>query len=152
MIYFLITIAAIIIDQITKYLAVVHLKGNDPKVIIDGFFKLFYLENAGAAFGMFHGKQGFFFAITVVVVVAITYEMIRLKHTNPFLSVILALILGGTIGNFIDRIRYSYVVDFLSFTFFGKDFAVFNVADMCITVGAILLLIYIIIFDKDGKN
>lgn len=110
------------------------------------------MENAGAAFGMFHGKQGFFFAITVVVVVAITYEMIRLKNTNPFLSVILALILGGTIGNFIDRIRYSYVVDFLSFTFFGKDFAVFNVADMCITVGAILLLIYIIIFDKDGKN
>ena len=89
---------------------------------------------------------------TLLSVVDITYEMIRLKNTNPFLSVILALILGGTIGNFIDRLRYSYVVDFLSFTFFCKDFAVFNVADMCITVGAILLLIYIIIFDKNGKN
>lgn len=152
MIYFLITIVAIIIDQITKHMATLHLKGNEPKVIIDGFFKLFYLENAGAAFGMFHGKQGFFFAITVVVVVGITYEMIKLKNTNPFLSVVLALILGGTIGNFIDRLRHSYVVDFLSFTFFGKDFAVFNVADICITVGAILLLIYIIFLDNNGNN
>lgn len=145
----ILTILLVLIDQISKFLVVLNLKGQAPLIIKEGVLNFFYLENGGAAFGMLQGRKIFFTVITVAVVIVLLRVLMRDYKNSPLvLKFIISLILGGTIGNFIDRIRLQYVVDFISVRIFGYDFAVFNIADTFIVVGTILLIIYIIINDK----
>jgi signal peptidase II len=113
---------------------------------------LTYVENRGAAFGTMMGGRWFFVALTVIVVVAggIYYSKIYNKDKSKIASLALVLVAGGAIGNCIDRLFRGYVVDMLSFNFFGYSFPVFNFADICVVIGAVLLVVSLC-FTKEGK-
>lgn len=142
---FLITILIIVLDQISKYAAVKYLKGNNPYIIIKNFFQLYYVENYGAAFGILQDRKVFFIIITSIVIVSITFVLIKSSYNlNRLMEVALAILLGGSIGNLIDRIRLGYVIDFISVKLGkGYDFPVFNIADMSIVVGTFLIMIMV---------
>ncbi|MDO5028255.1 MAG: signal peptidase II [Bacillota bacterium] len=145
-------LVCIFLDQLTKYIVLGQLKGRPPVIIIDNFLSFAYVENRGAAFGILQGRKIFFIIITLISVAIISYILIfNYKKLPKTIIISLGAILGGTIGNFIDRIRLGYVVDFVSMRFFDKyDFAVFNLADAFIVLGAFFLMIYIIFFE--GKK
>ena len=143
------SIILIIIDQFTKYLVVTNIANENPVVLIDNFLKLYYIENRGAAFGILQGFRSLFTVITVLVLLFLIVFLIRNYNKVPFIYLVsFSLLIGGTIGNFIDRIRLHYVVDFISMRFFGHDFAIFNFADMFIVLGTILISIGIVLHDN----
>lgn len=135
----------VILDQISKHAAIKYLKGEKPYILIENFLQLEYLENYGAAFGILQNKKMFFVLVTSLVIVGIIVIFVKdSAQFNKIMNIALAMLLGGTIGNFIDRIRFSYVVDFISVKFFGTyNFPVFNVADMFIVVGTFLIVIMV---------
>lgn len=145
------SIILIIIDQFTKYLVVTNIANENPVVLIDNFLKLYYIENRGAAFGILQGFRSLFTVITILVLLFLIVFLIRNYNKVPFIYLVsFSLLIGGTIGNFIDRIRLHYVVDFISMRFFGHDFAIFNFADMFIVLGTILISIGIVLHDNKG--
>lgn len=147
---YLITVILIILgDQISKLAAIKYLKGKGPYVIIEDFFQLYYVENTGAAFGILKNGRVFFIIISILVIIFVTLFMYRYLSTLTItMRIALAMFLGGAIGNLIDRIRFGYVVDFLSFRLpWGYDFPVFNIADTFIVVSTILIMA-LIIFNK----
>lgn len=148
MVFFL-SIFIIILDQVTKTAAINHLKGGPPYVIIDNLFQLYYVENKGAAFGILQERRTFFIIITLIILVLISLFIIKNYHElNRLSKFALAILLGGAAGNLIDRIRFGYVVDFLSVKLMnGYNFPVFNIADMFIVSGTIIL-VGLILFDK----
>jgi len=138
--------AVVVIDQIIKNVLVKALE-NGPIVVIKNFFNLIYVENYGIAFGMFKNKTIFFIITQCIISVFIAFVIYKLHDKSIPVTICLSLILGGAIGNLIDRIRLGYVIDFLSFTIFPP---VFNIADSAIVVGAILLSL-ILVFNKEIK-
>lgn len=146
-----IVVVAILLDQYTKYLAVVNLKDNAALVLWDGVFELSYLENRGAAFGLLQNRQIFFICITIVISVFIFYCYIRIPKTGRYLPLRLCgiFIVSGAVGNLLDRIRLGYVVDFFYFRLI--DFPVFNVADIYVTVSFIVLLILVFFCYKEEE-
>jgi len=146
--FFLIAIAICVVDQLTKYLAVKYLVFGNPVHIIDGFFDLSLVYNPGAAFGLFANQRLLFFVFTAISIAVIFY--ITLTHTRgkTSLNLLLGAILGGTLGNFIDRIRLGYVVDFLDFHIKDYHWPAFNIADSSICIGIGILSIFIL---KDKK-
>lgn len=141
----------VLLDQWTKVLAVDKLKGKAPFVIWDGVFEFHYHENKGAAWGILQGKQLFFYVLTVVFCLLLLYEMYRLCKNVRYtpLLYILVLLFSGTIGNFIDRIRLQYVVDFIYVKII--NFPIFNLADCYITVSVVLMMILIFFFYTDEE-
>lgn len=139
----IIVFIAIIIDQLSKYFAVKYLKPIGSFPIINNIFHFTYVENRGAAFGILQNRTLFFIVITVIVGTILIYSIVKIPGST-FYKFTLSMILGGAIGNLIDRVRLGYVVDFIDFKFFP---AVFNLADSMIVVGAFLLC-YILIFKK----
>lgn len=152
-IMFLIDIAVLLImvflDQLTKNIAVVKLKDQQAYVLIDGVLEFNYLENKGAAFGMLQNQKIFFVLIAVLFIAAIVFVLIKAPNENKYikLHILLSLICAGAIGNMIDRLRLDYVVDFIYFSLI--NFPIFNVADICVTVSTILLIIMILFVYKD---
>lgn len=140
-IFFLFTILLVFIDQLTKYFAKINLKGKSPFVIIDNILEFVYVENTGAAFGVFKGRMVLFYILTIVVLCAILYFLYKLDFNkfNLLYFIILLLIFSGAIGNFIDRVKNQFVVDFIYFK--PIDFPVFNFADICITCGCIIMIL-----------
>ena len=139
------------LDQWTKVLAVKHLMGQEPFVIWNGVFELHYLENRGAAFGILQGQKGVFLICTALVLAILAFYYNRMPVKKRYLPMrIVGILLGaGAVGNLIDRMMQSYVVDFLYFKLI--DFPIFNVADCYVTVGAILLAILILFVYKDEE-
>ena len=136
------------LDQLTKWLAATHLAGNDPIVLIDGIFELNYIENTGAAFGIFSDSRIMLIVITSVALLGLLYVMISGELGRSKLVLISGtMILSGGVGNMIDRIFRQKVVDF--FYFKAIDFAIFNVADSFIVVGSSLLLLYFLFIHKE---
>lgn len=148
---FILSIIIIFLDQVTKYFAIINLKGTTPNVIIPDFLKLVYVENYGAAFGILKHKKIFFILITFIVIAVISLLLFKYNgKLNIFMKIGSGVLLGGAVGNLIDRIRFGYVVDFISFRLFNAyEFPVFNIADMAIVVGTTIILI-LILFDKQG--
>ena len=142
-------ILLILIDQWTKYMAVLHLKEQPAFVLWKGVFELQYLENKGAAFGMLQGKKWFFIVISVLFILALCYFYLRIPSGKKFwaLRVIAIFLFAGSVGNLIDRILHNYVIDF----FYLKciDFPVFNVADIYVTVFCGLLILLILFYYKE---
>jgi signal peptidase II len=139
------------LDQVTKYLAIVYLKSDGPIPIIKNVFELSYVENRGAAFGIMQNK-GLFFVITTFIILAFIlyyYRKIPKGQKYNLLRWTLLVIVAGAIGNLIDRLYLGYVVDFFYFKLI--NFPVFNVADIYVTVGAILLLILILFVYKEDE-
>jgi len=141
----LVILTTILLDQLSKWLVNTKLKEIGTYPIIEGVFHLHYLENRGAAFGIFQDQRLFFIAITIVITGGILWYLTRYPQDSLLLTMALSLIAGGAIGNLIDRILYGYVVDFFDFQFFP----VFNIADSAIVIGQGLLIYYIL---KDHGN
>ena len=135
---FLIIGALVIIDQLTKYMVVQFLMPVGSVSVIGDFFKLTYLENRGAAFGVFQNQRWIFIVFTFVILAVMLWIGIRYEIKSKMLFTSLVLVTAGGIGNLIDRILLGYVIDFFSFSIFPP---IFNFADCCITIGAIMLLI-----------
>lgn len=135
--------AVVALDQLIKNVLVKALAGG-PITVIKNFFYLIYVENYGIAFGMFKNKTTFFIITQCIISIFIAFMIYRFYNKSIPVTICMSLILGGAIGNLIDRIRIGYVIDYLSFTIFPP---VFNFADSAIVVGAILLSL-ILIFDK----
>lgn len=141
----------VIIDQIIKYFISAYLQPVGSVSVIDNLFSLTYVENKGVAFGMFSEMRWFFVALTAILLAIIIFYMFKKKPKGKFFYICAALIIGGGIGNLIDRIFYGYVIDYLSLSFFPP---VCNFADYCITAGTIMLVIYLLFFSDifDGSK
>lgn len=139
-------IILILIDQYTKYLAVIRLKDKAAFNIINGVLELNYLENKGAAFGMLQNQKVFFIFVAIVILSVIAYVLFKTpdKRKYTVLHVLLSLIAAGAIGNMIDRIRYDYVVDFIYFVLI--NFPIFNVADIYVSVSTVVLVILLLFY------
>lgn len=134
--YLVIITALVVIDQWSKYLAEVYLKPIVSHPIIPGIFHLTYGRNTGAAFSILQDKQIFLIIFTMVILSMLTFYLIKnIKKGSRLLNFSLAFILGGALGNLIDRIRLSYVVDMFDFTLI--NFPVFNSADIFVVLGTI---------------
>ena len=136
-----------VLDQVTKYFAFSNLKPIDTHPLIPKLIELNYETNEGVAWGMLAGKKWIFIPTSLIAIGIVIYLLIRYrKEISPLLSISLAMIAGGGIGNQIDRIMNGYVIDFLNFLFI--DFPVFNVADCFVSVGCVLAIFSILVFDR----
>ena len=144
-------IAAVLLDQLTKYWAAASLKGNEPFVIIKGVFELRYLENRGAAFGLMQNMQIVFVIGAVAVIAAVLFLYGKMPPAARFLPlrVCAVLLCAGAVGNMIDRLRLNYVIDFFYFRLI--DFPIFNVADIYVSVGTAALAVLILFYYKCKK-
>lgn len=134
------------LDQLFKYLVVANIAPGETVTVIPGLLDFVYVKNEGAAFGVLQGAQWLLIAVTFVALAAFAWIVARSKLQNKLLYWACGLILGGGVGNLIDRIVYRYVVDYISVSFFPP---ICNFADYCITAGVIVLLVYLF-FGKDS--
>lgn len=141
----------IAVDQILKIWATAKLKGN-PVSVIDGVFELVYQENRGAAFSILQNQRVFFIILTAIVMTFLLLVILNGRYRQHMLvNCSFVLILAGGIGNMIDRIVHGYVVDYLYFKLI--NFPVFNFADCCLVIGAVLMLIFFIfMYEEDTPH
>lgn len=139
----------IVVDQFTKYQAVLKLKDKPAYIIWDGVLELNYLENKGAAFGMLQNQKIFFIFVAIVILSVIAYILFKTPDQKKYraLHILLSLIAAGAIGNMIDRIRFDYVVDFIYIVLI--NFPIFNVADMYVTFATAILVIMLLVVYKE---
>lgn len=137
-----IMVGIVALDQLTKWLAVIYLQPVDTVPIWQDVLHLTYAENRGAAFGIFSNSRWIFMVFSTVAIVGLLIYLIFFRPKSRYVQITLALIIGGGIGNMIDRILLGYVIDFIDFTLI--NFAIFNVADSFVTVGAFMLMGYLI--------
>lgn len=133
------------VDFFTKQWALKVLANRNAITIINNFFDLEYLENRGAAFGIFQNKVAFLVIITSIVILAMIYFLFKNKNNSKLLKWSLYLVIAGAIGNLIDRVSLGFVVDFLKFHY--KDvyyFPTFNMADTFVVIGTALLMLYVL--------
>ncbi len=144
----LVALLAVVLDQISKAVVVEKLKPVAQADFIPGFIDFRYVENTGAAFGMMQGYRWLFISLSTAAIIGISVFLVLSRNKIHALTGLgLSMIVGGGIGNQIDRIINGYVVDFIEFQF--VDFAVFNVADSFVTVGAVIVIICALFIDKD---
>ena len=146
----IISLIVIIIDRILKVLVTNNFVLNVRNKIIDGFFYITNCHNEGAAFSLFSGNVLFLIFITLIVLFLI-YRTINKENVNKIGILAYGLLLGGILGNLYDRIFYGYVIDYLDFVIFKFNFAIFNLADAAIVIGAILLIVFEG-SDNDGRK
>lgn len=149
MIYELIVILLIGIDQLSKVLALKYLKDIGSIPIIQDMFHLTYVENRGAAFGMFQNNQIVFIIVALIASIYGLYYL-HTKKVNTFGKVGILLIISGALGNLIDRVRLGFVVDYFDFRIIWEY--VFNVADIFVVLGTILLCVYILFYDNNKEE
>lgn len=151
MIFFALVPIIVILDQISKRFAVTYLEPIGTFPLIKGILHLTYVKNDGAAFSIFSNKQLFLIIATSVVICLILGLLFKSVQngSSPWLSLALAMIGGGAIGNLIDRMRLNYVIDYFEFPFI--NFAIFNVADVFIVMGTALLC-YLVLFKNVEIN
>ncbi|MGH2443432.1 MAG: signal peptidase II [Chloroflexota bacterium] len=138
---------AIILDQVTKALVAAHLKGHPLKLLGGGLYVV-YARNTGAAFSIFRSGGAVFVVIAVVVSAGIIVYFRRVTESPLPVRIALGLILGGALGNLIDRVRLGFVVDFIDL----RWWPVFNIADSCIVIGTVLLIVVAFLQSENGGN
>ena len=141
----LIIFLGLLLDRLAKVWALSSLKENNGIILIKDFFRLEYLENRGAAFGILQNKLILLALVTLLVISGMIYYIIKYKPKSKFLRISFALIISGALGNLYDRLFYKYVVDFILLHY--KDvyyFPTFNIADMLVVVGTLILAISIV--------
>ncbi|MFR9273801.1 MAG: signal peptidase II [Clostridia bacterium] len=141
--------AGVLLDQFTKYLAITKLKGEAPYILLKGVFQFEYLENRGAAFGLFQDQRIFFFISVAVICAVVIWFYVKVPMERRFLPlrICAVLIVAGAFGNCIDRVRLNYVVDFFYFKLI--DFPIFNVADIYVTVSTFALVVLLFFYYKE---
>lgn len=150
----LIIVGVVFLDQITKWLTVINLDLYESFPLIQDVFHFTYRQNEGAAFGILKDHRWVFMVISVIAIGFLSYMLWQNRNGNKLLCIAIAMIIGGGIGNMIDRCLLGYVIDFLDFTLI--NFAVFNVADSFVCIGVGLFILELILElkkeIKDGKN
>ena len=138
----ILTIIFLIIDIISKLVVSSLMNVYDSIVIIKNFFCITYVRNTGAAWSIFEGRVLGIIVVSLIIISFIVYYISKQKVKSKLEKIGYSLILGGALGNLLDRIIYGYVIDFLDFNIFGYDYPIFNLADSFIFVGVMLLIIY----------
>ncbi len=144
--------AVVLLDQYTKQLVVKMLKPIGSYPLWKDVFHLTYAENTGAAFGILKDARWVFMVLSSIAIIGIIiYMIVESGRISAFAGTALAFIAGGGIGNMIDRIKVGYVVDFFDFTLI--NFAIFNVADSFVTIGAAMMILYLLVTEiKQAKK
>jgi signal peptidase II len=150
--YYIIALFVVLIDQATKWLIVKNMKYGESIKVIEDFFYITSHRNRGAAWGILQGQMWFFYAITVIVIIGIIYYIQKAAKGNTLLGISLALMLGGAIGNFIDRVFRKEVVDFIQTFIFSYDFPIFNIADSALVIGVALLMVQMLREERQAKE
>lgn len=151
-VYYLIGFIVIVIDQWTKWLVVHRMEIGESIEVIKNFLYITSHRNSGAAWGILQGQMWFFYLITVIVIITIIYFIQKMGKDNKLFGISLGLILGGAIGNFIDRLLNQQVVDFINTYIFGYDFPIFNIADSALVIGVALFIVQILLEDRKAKG
>ena len=138
----------IALDQFTKYLIKISMYPHESIPVIENIFHITFVKNQGAAFGIFQGQTAFLIVMTILIIFLLIGVYWKFARQNTILTIGLALQLGGAVGNFIDRIRFSYVVDFFDF----RVWPVFNIADMAIVVGVAIVVWQILVWPEERKE
>jgi len=150
LLYYMIALIVFVLDQVSKWLIVSHLSLYESRSVIGEFFQITSHRNKGAAFGILQNQRWFFIVVTVIVVIGIIWYLRKTtREGRRLLPFALGLLLGGALGNFVDRALFGQVVDFLQFRFqfswFGKDidytYPIFNLADSAIVLGVCLIFV-----------
>ena len=154
LIWIVVIVASVLADQLTKQLVVNFLDKEEPFYVIKDVFRFSYVENRGAAFGMLDDHRWVFMIVSTVAIVGIIFYMWKFCRDSKLLCLGLSLIVGGGIGNMIDRIFLGYVIDFLDFCAFPNLWMwVFNVADAFVCIGAAIVVLSLLIdIVKDSKK
>ena len=147
----IISFIALIIDQIIKFICIHYLKDN--LIIIPGFLSLTYAENSGVAFSLLSGNKILIILISLILIFLLLYyiynDYIKLNKKSKYKEILYGLLLGGILGNLIDRIIHGVVIDYVSLNIFGYRFPIFNLADTFITITVILIFINYILENKN---
>lgn len=150
--YYMLALLVIFLDQLTKWMVIQKMGYGESIEVIKNLFYITSTRNSGAAWSMLEGQMLFFYIITIIVVIGLVYYIQKMAKQNVLIGVSLALILGGAIGNFIDRLFRKEVVDFIQTYIFSYPFPIFNVADTSLTIGVVLLIIYMFLQEKQVKE
>lgn len=138
---FIISIIVLLIDVVSKRLVINFLIENESFKIIDNFFSLTYVKNTGVAFSMIEGYV-WLIIIATIIILFMLFKYIKEGISNNCELVSYGFIIGGAVGNLVDRIFYGYVVDFFDFNIFGYQAPIFNIADIFIVVGVLMLILF----------
>ncbi|MBO0994296.1 signal peptidase II [Bacillus sp. SD088] len=152
MIFYIIAFFIVVLDQLTKWLIVKNMEFGESIPIIQNFFYITSHRNRGAAWGILENQMWLFYIITVIVVVGIIYYLEKHAKGKYLFQLSLSFILGGAIGNFIDRVFRQEVVDFVDTYIFTYDFPIFNIADAALTIGVVLMFIQLIKEAREEKE
>lgn len=154
MISLIIAVVVVILDQMTKYGVLDFLKVTDINVpgksvtVLDGVLDFTYVKNYGVGFGALSDKRWLFMTLSALLIIVMIVAVIKLHERSKLFDVVLGLLIGGGIGNMIDRVKLGFVIDFIDVTFLPFWKWVFNIADCAVTVGGILLVVYLLFYDK----
>lgn len=148
----ILTILVILVDFFSKYMVSKLMTVNETIDLIDNFFRITYVKNTGAAFSIFSNNTILVIIISVVIIGFLLFYIYKNKGNNKLENVSYSFILGGAIGNLIDRLVYGYVIDFLDFEMLSYDAPIFNLADTFIVIGVILFLINTLRSRYDGNS
>lgn len=153
-IYYAIAAVIIAADQFTKWLILQNMELGERIPIFEPYLAWLSHRNRGAAWGMLEGQMWLFGIITVAVIIGILYYFHKHAKGQPLLQLSLMIILGGAVGNFIDRMLRGEVVDFIDVLIpvINYDFPIFNIADAALTIGVILMIIFVIYDEKQQKK
>ena len=146
LLWIIIIAASVILDQITKMLVVNGMALYESIHLIKNVLSFTYIHNYGAAWGMLSDHRWVFIVVTALAIIVMPIFLYKYRNLHWMFGLSLSLIIGGAIGNMIDRVFLGYVVDFIQATFI--DFPVFNVADICVVCGAIMMFVYVAFIDK----
>lgn len=149
-VYYILAALIVSIDQLTKYMVVQNIPLHGAVEFIPKVVSFTYIQNNGAAWSILEGQLAFFYIVTAIVAITIIYYMQKYAKGDRLLAFSLAFILGGTIGNFIDRLFLKYVIDMIQLEFI--HFPIFNIADSALVVGVALLIIYLIVDEIQEKK
>ena len=138
--YLIVAALLVVCDQLVKYWVVSNLSLGEAMNVIPNVFSLTYYQNSGAAWSILQGQMWFFAIVTFVAVPVCIWLLWKNRRGSKFYSLALGLVIAGALGNFIDRMRLGYVVDMFQTDF--MNFPIFNVADMCLTIGVAMVFIY----------
>lgn len=150
--YLLTIVVLVSADQFSKFLVVKNISESQQIELIDNFFNLTYVKNYGAGFSILQNQRIFLIVVSFAAVILMTYLLKKSKSNETLNRICYLLIIGGAIGNIIDRIKLGYVIDFLDFYIFSYNFPVFNFADSCLTIGCFVLIISILLESKNAKH
>ena len=148
--YLLISLLVVISDQSLKSFIAGNYRLGESHQVLSHIFSFTYVQNEGAAWNILPGQMGLFYLISIISIIVCLYYLFIKKFHSKLFSTGVSLVLGGIIGNLIDRIHLKYVIDMIQVDFI--QFNIFNIADSAITVGIILVFIYLLFFDESEKN